>query len=133
MVNNHLEKYEFVSWAYDIPDCSWKVIQNSMVPVTTNQSYHFSRAFPGPSGPRNPICHVRKSACGCSTAQGPAMASICWKMDFTTGSAILGAGLPLLGNFLCLKHLETTNGNISSNIYIIIFYNSYIIIYIGNS
>ena len=30
------EKYEFVSWADEIPN-TWKVIQNSMVPVTTNQ------------------------------------------------------------------------------------------------
>jgi len=26
-----------VSWDDDIPNCFWKVIQNSMVPVTTNQ------------------------------------------------------------------------------------------------
>ena len=32
------EKYEFVNWDDDIPNCFWKVIQNSMVPVTTNQS-----------------------------------------------------------------------------------------------
>ena len=32
------EKYDFVSWDdYSIPNCFWKVIQNSMVPVTTNQ------------------------------------------------------------------------------------------------
>ena len=31
---------EFVSWDdYSIPNCFWKVIQNSMVPVTTNQSF----------------------------------------------------------------------------------------------
>ena len=30
------EKYEFVSWDDDIPNI-WKVIKNSMVPVTTNQ------------------------------------------------------------------------------------------------
>ena len=30
------EKYELVSWDDDIPNCFWKVIQNSMVPVTTN-------------------------------------------------------------------------------------------------
>jgi len=33
---NPSEKYEFVSWGYEIPNI-WKVIQNSMVPVTTNQ------------------------------------------------------------------------------------------------
>ena len=43
MINNWLvvstypsEKYDFVSWDDDIPNI-WKVIQNSMVPVTTNQ------------------------------------------------------------------------------------------------
>ena len=30
---------EFVSWDYDISICFWKVIQNSMVPVTTNQGF----------------------------------------------------------------------------------------------
>ena len=30
------EKYELVSWGYEIPNI-WNVIQNSMVPVTTNQ------------------------------------------------------------------------------------------------
>jgi hypothetical protein len=34
------EKYEFVSWDDEIPNFSWKVIQNSMVPVTTNQIDH---------------------------------------------------------------------------------------------
>jgi hypothetical protein len=28
---------EFVSWEYVIPNFSWKVMKNSMVPVTTNQ------------------------------------------------------------------------------------------------
>ena len=32
------EKYEFVSWDDEIPNyIIWTVIQNSMVPVTTNQ------------------------------------------------------------------------------------------------
>jgi hypothetical protein len=30
------EKYHIISWDDDIPNI-WKVIQNSMVPVTTNQ------------------------------------------------------------------------------------------------
>ena len=31
---------EFVSWdEYSIPNFSWKVMKNSMVPVTTNQFY----------------------------------------------------------------------------------------------
>jgi len=33
---NPPEKYE-ISWDDDIPNCFWKVIQNSMVPVTTKQ------------------------------------------------------------------------------------------------
>ena len=28
---------EFVTWDHEIPNCFWKVIQNSMVPVTTKQ------------------------------------------------------------------------------------------------
>jgi len=32
------EKYEFVSWDDDIPNI-WKVINNSMVPVPTNQKW----------------------------------------------------------------------------------------------
>ena len=34
---NPSEKYELVSWDDDIPNCFWKVIQSSMVPVTTDQ------------------------------------------------------------------------------------------------
>ena len=33
---NHSKKYEFASWDYEIPNCSWKVIK-CHVPVTTNQ------------------------------------------------------------------------------------------------
>ena len=36
---------EFVSCGYEIPNFSWKVIQNSMVPVTTNRIAHDCSCF----------------------------------------------------------------------------------------
>ena len=43
---------DFVSWDdCSIPNCCWKVIQNSMVPVTTNQAHQAPMAIRDPRGP----------------------------------------------------------------------------------
>ena len=49
---------EFVSWDDDIPNCFWKVIQNSMVPVTTNQQliYPFKNGVDLPY--KSPFSHI---------------------------------------------------------------------------
>jgi hypothetical protein len=49
---------EFVSWDDDIPNCFWKVIRNSMVPVTTNQQliYPFKNGVDLPY--KSPFSHI---------------------------------------------------------------------------
>ena len=113
------EKYEFVSWDDDIPNCFWKVIQNSMVPVSTNQAIlYISGGWPNPNERQTAPRPSSDRSCPASIPGSALMASCAQRVSLVEK---ISWSVILLDEKKCWG---------CHNIYICIYIYTYIYIYI---